>query len=128
MLLRILRFGAVGGVVMIVFAGLNWLFGHWWGKDASFLLAYPPSLALHFILNKTWTFGCARTDTGRQISEYAAMALVTFLIQVAVFKLLTAFTTMPGWAAAAAANAAQVAITFFVMQYRIFRPEQGPGI
>ena len=105
---------------MGVFTGLNWLLGHWLGKDASFIIAYPPAVALHFWLNKTWTFGCTRTDSGRQVTEYLGMVLVTFLIQAAVFKVLTATTTLPGWAAAGAANAAQMVITFFAMQYRIF--------
>jgi len=118
---RILRYGVVGGLVMVVFTGLNWLLGHRFGKDVSFILAYPPAVSLHFWLNKKWTFGCTRTDAGRQVSEYLVMVLVTFLIQAAVFWLLTTTTTLPGWAAAGAANAAQMAITFFVMQFRIFR-------
>ncbi|HMD60249.1 MAG TPA: GtrA family protein [Opitutaceae bacterium] len=121
MLRRVLRFGAVGVIVMLVFTGLNWLFGHWLGKDPSFLLAYPPSVALHFLLNKTWTFGSTRTDSTRQVSEYVVMVLVTFAVQAAVFKGLTAATSLPGWAAAGAANAVQMVITFVAMQYRIFR-------
>jgi putative flippase GtrA len=118
---RLVRYAVVGGLVMVVFSGLNWAFGLRLGKDLSFLLAYPPAVALHFWLNKTWTFGCARTDTARQFSEYAAMVLVTFAIQAAVFKLLTGFTAIPGWAAAAAANAAQMVVTFIAMQFRVFR-------
>jgi putative flippase GtrA len=118
---RLLRYAAVGGLVMVVFSGLNWLLGRHFGKDVSFLLAYPPAVALHFWLNKTWTFGCERTDAARQVSEYVVMVAVTFAIQAAVFKALTVFTGLPGWAAAAAANAAQMAITFLAMQFRIFR-------
>lgn len=118
---RILRYAIVGVLVMGVFTGLNWLLGHRLGKDFSFILAYPPAVALHFWLNKKWTFGCVRTDAGRQVSEYFLMVVVTFLIQAAVFKVLTTSTSMPGWVAAGAANAAQMAITFFAMQLRIFR-------
>jgi putative flippase GtrA len=117
---RLLRYAVVGGLVMGVFTGLNWLLGHWLGKDASFILAYPPAVTLHFWLNKKWTFGCVRTDATRQVSEYLVMVLVTFAIQAAVFKVLTATTNLPGWAAAGAANAAQMIITFLAMQYRIF--------
>jgi putative flippase GtrA len=118
---KLTRYAVVGLVVMGVFTGLNWLLGQRFGKDLSFLLAYPPAVALHFWLNKKWTFGCERTDHARLLSEYAVMVAVTFLIQAAVFKLLTTFTVMPGWAAAAAANAAQMAVTFLAMQLRIFR-------
>jgi putative flippase GtrA len=120
------RYAVVGGLVMGVFTGLNWLFGHRYGKDVSFVLAYPPAVTLHFWLNKKWTFGCTRTDATRQVSEYLVMVLVTFAIQAIVFKLLTEFTTLPGWVAAGAANAAQMIITFLVMQYRIFGPTPAP--
>ena len=112
---------------MAVFTGLNWLLGHWFGKDASFILAYPPAVFLHFWLNKKWTFGCTRTDAARQVSEYLVMVLVTFVIQAAVFKLLTSTTSLPGWVAAGAANAAQMVITFFAMQFRVFRKIPAAG-
>ncbi len=54
------------------------------------------------------------------------MVLVTFLIQAAVFKVLTSTTQLPGWAAAVAANAAQMTVTFFAMQFRIFRKIPDP--
>jgi len=118
---RLVRYAVVGGLVMVVFSSLNWAFGLRFGKDLSFMLAYPPAVALHFWLNKTWTFGCERTDAARQFSEYVVMVLVTFAIQAAVFKLLTSFSSIPGWAAAAAANAAQMVVTFIAMRFRIFR-------
>jgi putative flippase GtrA len=119
---RILRYAVVGVAVMAVFTGLNWVFGQRLGKDASFVLAYPPAVGLHFWLNKHWTFGCRRTDARRQLSEYLVMVLVTFLVQAAVFGVVTHATTLPGWVAAGIANAAQMMITFLVMQYRIFKP------
>jgi putative flippase GtrA len=121
--LRLLRYGVVGVVVMVFFAGMNWVLGHALSKDWAFLVAYPPAVALHFWLNKTWTFGCARTDSGKQMSEYAVMVGVTFLIQWAVFKILTGLTAVPGWFAASAANAAQMIVTFLAMQLRIFKSD-----
>jgi hypothetical protein len=54
------------------------------------------------------------------------MVLVTFPIQAIVFKLLTTFTALPGWEAACASSAAQMIITFLVMQYRIFGRAPAP--
>jgi putative flippase GtrA len=119
---RVVRFGAVGGLVMLVFMGLNWLLEPRLGRDGAFLVAYPPAVLLHFCLNKWWTFGCARSDSGRQVGEYLLMVLVTFVIQAVVFKALTHFTPLPSWLAAGAANLAQMAVTFLVMQNRIFAP------
>jgi putative flippase GtrA len=125
MLRRLVRYAVVGTVVLLVFTGLNWLWGLRFGKDTSFLLAYPPAVGLHFWLNKHWTFGCRRADAGRQVSEYLVMVLVTFLVQAAVFATLTRLTDLPGWVAAGMSNAAQMIITFLAMQYRIFRPAPG---
>ena len=105
---------------MMFFVAANWLLGHWMGKQAAFLVAYPPTLALHFSLNKWWTFGCQRTDAVRQVSEYLAMAAVTFVIQWAVFTAMVNWTPAPGWLAAGVANAAQMLVTFVVMQRRVF--------
>lgn len=117
---RVLRFGLVGAFVMGVFMGLNWLLEPRLGRDGAFLAAYIPAVGLHFCLNKWWTFGCERTDSARQAGEYLLMVLVTFLIQAAVFKTITHFTLLPSWLAAGVANAAQMIVTFLVMQRRVF--------
>lgn len=124
---RILRYAVVGVTVMAVFTSLNWLLGLRFGKDLAFLLAYPPAVGLHFWLNKHWTFGCRRTDAKRQISEYVVMVAATFLVQAAVFGILTRLAALPGWIAAGIANAAQMLITFLAMQYRIFKPRPEAG-
>lgn len=119
---RVVRFALVGGAVFLFFTSMNWALGLRLGKQAAFLIAYPPALGLHFFLNKKWTFGCVRTDVHRQAGEYALMAAGTFLVQWAVFSALAAATPLPGWMDAGLSNAAQMAITFVVMQRRIFAP------
>lgn len=117
---RLVRFAVVGLVVMVFFMGLNWLFGRWAGATGAFLLAYPPALVLHYALNKWWTFGCARTDTARQVSEYLGMVAVTFVVQYGFFWLAHDRFGWPGWFSAGFANAAQMALSFVIMQRRVF--------
>jgi len=119
---RLARFAVVGVAVMVFFMALNWLFGRWVGATPAFLLAYPPALALHYSLNKWWTFGCERTDTAKQVSEYLAMVAITFVVQYAFFWLANGVLGLPGWLAAGIANAAQMVLTFLIMQARVFRP------
>jgi putative flippase GtrA len=120
LLMKLLRFGAVGVVVAGVFMGLNRLLDPVVGKDAAFFLAYPPALAVHFCLNKWWTFDSRTTVTRRQLGEYLAMVAVTFLIQWTAFKALSRWTRLPGWLEAGLANVAQMAVSFLFMQVRIF--------
>jgi len=117
---RLLRFAAVGVIVAGTFMGLNWLLGRGMGRQAAFLLSYPPALALHFCLNKWWTFDSQRTDTTRQVGEYLGMVAVTFLLQWAVFTALARWTQLPAWLEAGLANVAQMGVTFLFMQIRIF--------
>lgn len=124
---RLLRFAIVGGTVMVFFMGLNWLFGRWVGATAAFFLAYPPALALHYSLNKWWTFGCGRTDTAKQVSEYLVMVAITFVVQYAFFWLAHRWLGLPGWFSAGVANAAQMTLTFVIMQRRVFKPAKPGG-
>jgi len=117
---RLLRFAVVGVVVMGFFMGLNWLFGRFTGATVAFLLAYPPALVLHYALNKWWTFGCERTDTARQVSEYLGMVAVTFVVQYVFFWLAHDRLGLAGWLSAGIANAAQMVLSFVIMQRRVF--------
>jgi len=118
---RLARFAVVGVAVMVFFMALNWLLGRWVGPTVAFLLAYPPALALHYSLNKWWTFGCARTDTVKQVSEYLTMVAITFVVQYAFFWLANGVLGLDGWLAAGIANAAQMVLTFLIMQRRVFK-------
>jgi putative flippase GtrA len=124
---RLLRFAAVGVTVMLVFMALNWLFGRVTGETAAFLLAYPPALALHYALNRWWTFGSDRTDTGRQFAEYLGMVAITFVVQYVFFWLAHERFGWAGWLSAGFANAAQMALSFVIMQRRVFATARVAG-
>lgn len=123
---KLARFGAVGIGVMVVFMALNGVLGLWLSEQVAFLCAYPPAVALHFFLNKRWTFADQRTASARQVGEYAVMVGVTFVIQWGVFTALRTWTTWPGWLAAGAANVAQMAVSFLMMQVRVFAASHRP--
>lgn len=123
---RLFRFAGVGIVVAGVFMGLNWVLDPVVGKQAAFLLAYPPALVVHFSLNRWWTFAYREKVTGRQVGEYLAMVAITFLLQWLVFAALARWTRLPGWIEAGVANVAQTAISFLFMQIRIFGRRSSP--
>ncbi|HKB90997.1 MAG TPA: GtrA family protein [Opitutaceae bacterium] len=122
---RLTRFAVVGLSVMGFFTGLNWLFARWVGERGAFFLAYPPAVALHFFLNKWWTFGCARSDTFKQVSEYLSMVAITFVIQFGFFWLSHDVFGLVGWLSAGLANMAQMAVSFVIMQRRVFAQSRG---
>jgi putative flippase GtrA len=120
LLTKLLRFAVVGLLVAAVFMGLNRLLGPAVGKQGAFLLSYPPALAVHFWLNRWWTFTSRTAVTGRQVGEYLGMVAITFVLQWGVFNALSRWTQLPGWLEAGLANVAQTAISFVFMQLRIF--------
>jgi len=123
-ILKIVRFVIVGGSVTLIFMGLIQVFAGWWGKQLGFLAAYPIAATIHFLLNKRWTFADQRADKKRQVSEYLVMAACTFALQWAVYTAVTHWTPIQPKIAGLIANVAQIAITFFVMDRRIFAAQE----
>ena len=91
------------------------------GEDLAFCLSYPPAAALHFWLNRAWTFAGGATSMRRQVPEYLLMVVASFVLQAAVFKAVTALTSFPGWIAAGIANVSAIGLSFLAMQHRVFK-------
>ncbi|WP_404421253.1 GtrA family protein [Nibricoccus sp. IMCC34717] len=118
--LQILRFVIVGGTVTCVFMALNHVLHRRLGRNGAFLVAYPPSVALHYLLNKLWTFQDKTPTGGEQLTHYLLLTAVAFVIQWGMYQLLTRFTRLPAWLASGAATAAQMALAFVAMRAWVF--------
>jgi putative flippase GtrA len=123
---RLLRFACVGGAVTVFFMALNALLarGFGFGAQAAFLSSYPPALALHFTLNKIWTFGDRRATSARHIGEYLFSVVATFLIQWPAFTLLHGLFGIRGWVAAGGANVIQMTASYLFLRHRVFKAAQ----
>lgn len=117
---RLVRFGVVGGTVAGLFTGLVYVLTAPLGLWGAYLVAYPPAVGLHYSLNKWWTFGCTRTDTVRQVSEYLAMVAITFVLQSFIFWLAASRLGLAGWLSAGIANIVQAILTYLIMHFRVF--------
>ena len=85
--IRLLKFGFVGGTVTIVNLSVLALTSRYLDPYTAFLVAYVPSVILHFTLNKQWVFRCERQDLMRQIFQYSAVAGMNFAINFALYAL-----------------------------------------
>jgi putative flippase GtrA len=121
------RFACVGLTVACFFAGLNALFGRKFGlsPELAFFIAYPPALALHFLLNKIWTFGDRTSTTHNQLGEYLFSVAVTFLIQWPSFLFFQEWMGLRGWFAALLANLLQMSASFALLRWRVFHGASG---
>lgn len=120
---RLMRFACVGGAVTVFFMAFNALLarGFGLGADSAFLASYPPALALHFTLNKIWTFGDRRATSARHLGEYLFSVVVTFLIQWPAFIALHGMFKLPGWIAAGGANVVQMTASYLFLRHRVFK-------
>jgi putative flippase GtrA len=112
---------------MLFFMGLNALFGRVFGLNPqlAFLAAYPPALALHFLLNKLWTFGDRTATTHLQLGEYLFSVVVTFLINWPAFLFFNKAIGLPGWLAAGGANLLQMSASYALLRWRVFHGTSG---
>lgn len=124
---RVLRFGIVGGAVMLCFMALNWLLGLVLSAQQAFFAAYLPALGLHFFLNKLWTFNDQRALSRQHLLDYLSSVVVTFFIQWPIFALGLHFFGWQAWLAAGLANVAQMTVSFLFLHWRVFRHDQSGG-
>lgn len=80
------RFCVVGGTVAVFNLGLLALCARFFRPNVSFLLAYLPSILLHFGLNKWWTFRCERSDMRRQLVQYLVVVGLNFAINFTLYN------------------------------------------
>lgn len=116
-------------IVTLFFMGLNKALSLFFGlgPQTAFLASYPPALALHFGLNKWWTFGDRRTTTARHVGDYLFSVVATFLIQWPAFTLLQEGFHLRGWIAAGGANALQMAVSYILLKKRVFKADSAEG-
>ncbi len=119
--LRALRFLAVGGgSALVQFAVLAWL-KTWLSATLAFSLSWVISTATHYLANRFWALPSARHDAAKQFGEYLVAVALSYIINVAAFKLchdVIGISVM--WAAFWAIPPSTV-VVFLILNYRVFR-------
>jgi putative flippase GtrA len=118
--LRLLRFLVVGGgsalVQIAVLRGLRTRFG----ETIAFSISWVVSTTTHYFGNRVWALPSAREDTARQFGEYLIAVALSYVINLAVFKLLRVrFKLSQTWAALWAIPPSTV-VVFLLLNYRVF--------
>jgi putative flippase GtrA len=118
--LRLLRFLVVGAgsalVQVVVLRALRVRIG----ETFAFTVSWVVSTTTHYFANRFWALPSARSDTGRQLGEYLFAVGVSYLINLAVFKLLRVrFKLSPTWAALWAIPPSTI-VVFLLLNFRVF--------
>lgn len=118
--LRLLRFLMVGGgsalVQVAVLRGLKPRMN----ETLAFTISWMVSTTTHYFANRFWALPSTRGDTVRQLGEYLVAVALSYVINLAVFKLLRLqFKLDATWAALWAVPPSTV-VVFLLLNYRVF--------
>ena len=118
---RLLRFCTVGAAVAAIDFGLVWLLSGHLPPLIAVSLAYFTAVCCHFLLNKMWVFQCRRSDYIRQLIEYSAAVIASWVTTLTIVHLcLSSFTSNVLIAKLFAVPPATL-IAFLLMQLFVFR-------
>jgi putative flippase GtrA len=118
---RFLRFVAVGiSTAAVMFGGLAG-FKTFLAPVVAFSCAYVVATSFHYACNRFWALKSDRSDTHRQLAEYLLTVVVSYVINVGVFKFSQSVLHLGVmWAAVTATPPASV-VVFFLLNYHVFR-------
>ena len=126
---RFARFLVVGGTSYGVQVAVMKLASEVGGlaTNVAFTLSFVCSSATHYVLNRFWALPSARADSWRQAREYLGTVAISYLINIAVFRLcLDVIGLGKIWATAVAVPPSTV-VVFLILNYRVFRAGAGGG-
>jgi putative flippase GtrA len=119
--LRFLRFCIVGATVAAIDFSLVWLLSSRVAPLVAVSIAYVTAVCCHFLLNKMWVFRCRRNDYVRQLTQYFAVVVASWLTTISIVQFcLSGFTTNVLIAKLFAVPPASL-VTFLLMQLLVFR-------
>ena len=91
------------------------------GTNGAFTVSFGCSTLTHYLLNRFWALPSARVDPWRQAKEYLGTAVISWVINLAVFRLcLDVIGLGKIWATAVAVPPSTV-VVFLLLNYRVFR-------
>jgi putative flippase GtrA len=117
---RLLRFLVVGaGTALVQVAVLRALKARF-GETLAFSISWVVSTTTHYFANRFWALPSGRDDTAQQLGEYLVAVALSYLINLAVFKLLRVkFKLSITWATLWAIPPSTI-VVFLILNYRVF--------
>ena len=118
--LRLLRFLVVGAGSALVQLVVLRAFKARFGETLAFSISWVMSTTTHYFANRFWALPSARHDTTRQLGEYLVAVALSYVINLAVFKLLRIrFKLSTSWATLWAIPPSTI-VVFLILNYRVF--------
>jgi len=117
---RLVRFLVVGGGSALVQVAVLRALRSRIAETIAFTVSWMVSTTTHYLANRFWALPSSRQDTARQLGEYLVAVALSYVINLAVFKLLRLrFGLSATWAALWAVPPSTV-VVFLLLNYRVF--------
>ena len=118
--LRLLRFLVVGGGSALVQVAVLRALKTRMNETLAFSVSWVVSTTTHYFANRFWALPSGRRDTVQQFGEYLVAVAVSYLINLAAFKLLRVkFKMSATWATLWAIPPSTI-VVFLILNYRVF--------
>lgn len=118
---RAVRFLVVGGGSAAVQFAVLALLRDAMGATAAFSISWVVSTATHYLANRFWALPSARTDARKQFGEYLVAVGLSYVINLAAFKVYTIWLGLGVMWAAFWAIPPSTVVVFLILNYRVFR-------
>jgi putative flippase GtrA len=119
--LRFVRFATVGVTVAAIDFGSVAIFSRFLAPLIAVTVAYFIGVTCHFLLNKFWVFRCRRSDYVKQLLQYGAVILNSWIITIIVVHVCLSTFTSNVLVAKLVAIPAATLCNFLLMQFVVFR-------
>ena len=118
---RFLRFLVVGGSSYAAAWVTMKLVSNLLVTNVAFSLAYVCSVIVHYSMNRFWALPSERRDSWRQLGEYLATAVLSYVIQFALFRLCIDLLGLGKLWATAIAVPPSTVVVFLLLNFRVFK-------
>jgi putative flippase GtrA len=121
---RFVRFATVGASVAAIDVSSVAIFSRFLAPLVAVTIAYFIGVACHFLLNKFWVFRCRRSDYLKQLLQYGAVILNSWIITIIVVHLCLSTFTSNVLVAKLVAIPCATMCNFLLMQFVVFRADR----
>jgi putative flippase GtrA len=97
------------------------LFAPHWPENVAFTLSFLCSSATHYTLNRFWALPSERHDSWRQFAEYVGAVALSWVINIAMFRLCRDLLGLGKLWSTAIAVPPSTIVVFLLLNFRVFR-------
>ena len=118
---RLVRFLVVGGGTALLQVAVIAALKRWMNEMVAFSISWVVSTATHYLANRYWALPSSRHDASKQFGEYLFTVAVSYVINLAAFKVCRDGMGLSVEVSTLVAIPPSTVVVFLMLNYRVFR-------